>query len=191
MLDYVGGLGGLVDQVDETRDGETAKLALRAKFLTPQDPDFFRSSLHRFAALCGAMQFQHQRFWLKQGAAPGGARAPEPSFEDVKRELKEWEHAFQKEHGRKPSKADLEKLPEIRKKYKLHATLKQKADESAAQATARKRKRDDKTEENSDEEKDANWSVREPLPEVYVSLSLMCADCDLQDRVAKDRRGVW
>lgn len=43
--------------------------------------------------------------------------------EQLKIELKQWEHSFIKEHGRDPGKEDIKKLPEIRNMYKKYARL--------------------------------------------------------------------
>ena len=111
------------------------------------------------------MQFQHQRFWLKQNTIAAPAAADPTNFEQLKRELKEWEHAFQKEHGRKPTKQDLDKYPEIRRKYKKHASLKSKPEDSPRPVSDRKRKHEEtQADEPSEEEKDANWAITNPLP---------------------------
>jgi len=41
----------------------------------------------------------------------------------LRRELKEWEHAFEKAHARKPSATDVKTDPEINAKYKLYHKL--------------------------------------------------------------------
>lgn len=43
--------------------------------------------------------------------------------DQLKIELKEWEHSFIKVHGRDPNKDDIKKLPEIRNMYKRYARL--------------------------------------------------------------------
>ncbi|QLQ78147.1 hypothetical protein HG537_0A03940 [Torulaspora globosa] len=43
--------------------------------------------------------------------------------DQLKVELKRWEHAFIKEHGRDPNKDDIKRLPEIRNMYKKYARL--------------------------------------------------------------------
>lgn len=50
--------------------------------------------------------------------------------DQLKVELKKWEHAFIKEHGRDPNKDDIKRLPEIRNMYKKYASLRK--DHSAA-----------------------------------------------------------
>lgn len=114
------------------------------------------------------MQFQHQRFWLKRGGSGTFPASPVPTEVDqLKRDIKEWEHEFQKKHGRKPNKEDVDKVPEIRKKYKKHAAMKQKS----PVASSKKQRHDEKNQkaENSEDEADESWAHREPLPDAYVS----------------------
>ncbi|KAI8909809.1 hypothetical protein EDD86DRAFT_145787 [Gorgonomyces haynaldii] len=49
---------------------------------------------------------------------------PIETLKSLKKELKQWEHQFQNEYGRKPEKKDIAQIPDIAKKYKLYSKLK-------------------------------------------------------------------
>ena len=107
-----------------------------------------------------------QYVWFKRNKAAVPAPAPgTPSeLEVLKRELKDWEHSFIKAHGRKPTKEDVEKVPEIKRKYRKHANMQPKAEPKQNN----KRKRDDRVTDNSDDEKEVDWVHRAPPPAVYA-----------------------
>lgn len=121
------------------------------------------------------MQFPHQKpFWLRPSAV---ASSPKQSVDQLKRELKEWEHQFQKEHGRKPTKEDLDRLPDIKQKYNLHLRLAKTSgtpepERKEGADVARKRKRESNGDDQhhhdnkvgADERNEESWSHLESLP---------------------------
>ncbi|KAJ3125337.1 hypothetical protein HK098_000344 [Nowakowskiella sp. JEL0407] len=55
---------------------------------------------------------------------------PYSQLRNIKKELKEWEHAFANGNGRKPNKSDIAADKEIARRYKLYAKLKTQMEEN-------------------------------------------------------------
>jgi DNA replication regulator SLD2 len=45
-------------------------------------------------------------------------------YQQLRHEIKSWEHVFEQEHNRKPSREDIKRDPEIRQKYRLYKEYK-------------------------------------------------------------------
>ncbi|KAJ3410824.1 Tubby- protein 3 [Chytridiales sp. JEL 0842] len=94
-------------------------------------------------------------------------------LKSLKRELKDWEHAFQAENsGRKPDKTDIAANKAIARKYKAYAKLKSTADAAPAPTTTQapssktdnkdRARKDKKKPTNQDEPKKKSSSKKQP-----------------------------